>query len=99
MENYFAFPWEAARRRVGVLLMVVVTTAAQTMVPVGPVGAANGGQFSDIEGAGSHRPAVERLAERGILKGTECAPEEFCPTEPIQRWVMAVWLARVIDET
>ncbi len=65
-----------ARRRVGLLVMMVVTTAAQTMV-LGPVGAANGEQFSDIEEAGSHRPAVERLAEQGILEGTECAPGEF----------------------
>ena len=97
--SLFPFGWGRARRRVGLLLMVVVTTAAQTLVPLPPVGAANGEQFSDIEEAGSHQPAVERLAEQGVLEGTECAPGKFCPTEPIQRWVMAVWLISVLDDT
>ena len=53
--------------------------------------------FSDIADAGSHRASVEVLAEEGILEGTECAPGRFCPHEPIQRWVMAVWLVRAVD--
>ena len=56
-------------------------------------------EYSDISDAGGHRANVEALAERGILQGTECAPEQFCPKEPIQRWVMAVWLVRAVDET
>ena len=99
LKSVFPFRWGMARRRVALLLMVVVTTGAQTMAPLPPVGAANGEQFSDIEEAGSHQPAVERLAEQGVLEGTECAPGKFCPTEPIQRWVMAVWLVRVLDDT
>ena len=99
LKSVFPFRWGMARRRVELLLMVVVTTAAQTMAPLPPVGATNGEQFSDIEEAGSHQPAVERLAEQGVLEGTECAPGKFCPTEPIQRWVMAVWLVRVLDDT
>ena len=54
--------------------------------------------FSDIGDAGVHRANVETLADRGILAGTECAPGQFCPKEPIQRWVMAVWLVRAVDE-
>ena len=56
-----------------------------------------GEEYSDIADAGSHRTSVELLAEKGILAGTECAPGRFCPTEPIQRWVMAVWLVRAVD--
>ena len=56
-------------------------------------------RFSDIGEAGEHRANVETLAERGILEGTECAPGRFCPKDPIQRWVMAVWLVRAIDES
>ncbi len=55
--------------------------------------------FSDIGEAGGHRANVETLAERGILEGTECEPGKFCPKEPIQRWVMAVWLVRSVDDT
>lgn len=54
--------------------------------------------FSDIAEAGGHRLNVETLAELGILDGTECDPQKFCPNEPIQRWVMAVWLVRAVDE-
>ena len=54
--------------------------------------------YSDIADAGGHRQNVEALQERGILEGTECDPGEFCPTEPIQRWVMAVWLVRAVDD-
>ena len=55
--------------------------------------------FSDIGDAGGHGANVRRLAEKGILAGTECAPAKFCPKEPVQRWVMAVWLVRAVDET
>ena len=40
---------------------------------------------------------METLAGRGVLDGTECAPGRFCPKDPIQRWVMAVWLVRAVD--
>ena len=53
--------------------------------------------FLDIADAGGHRANVETLAEMGILKGTECGAELFCPTEPIERWVMAVWLVLAVD--
>ena len=53
--------------------------------------------FSDIADAGGHRSSVELLAEEGILEGTECGPGRFCPQDPIQRWVMAVWLVRAVD--
>ncbi len=56
-----------------------------------------GEEYSDVADAGNHRTSVELLAEKGILAGTQCAPGRFCPTEPIQRWVMAVWLVRAVD--
>ncbi|MYB44551.1 MAG: hypothetical protein F4X18_04420 [Acidimicrobiia bacterium] len=43
-----------------------------------------------------HEAALEALAGRGILDGTECAAG-ICPNEPIKRWTMAVWLVRAID--
>ncbi len=52
-----------------------------------------------MEGAGVHRSAVEGLAADGVFDGTECGPGEFCPTVPVQRWVMAVWLVRLLDGT
>ena len=78
-------------------VVVVLVLAASLVVPAGSV-AAQGG-FSDLDEAGPHRAGVEELAERGVLEGTLCAPEEFCPGEPLARWVMAVWLVRVLDGT
>ena len=54
--------------------------------------------YSDLADAGVHRRNVETLQEKGILEGTECGPGEFCPGRPIQRWVMAVWLVRAVDD-
>ena len=34
-----------------------------------------------------------------MLEGTLCARGEFCPGDPLTRWVMAVWLVRVLDST
>ena len=53
--------------------------------------------FSDLDGAGTHRSAVESLAGEGIFEGTECRPGGFCPDGAVQRWVMAVWLVRILD--
>ena len=43
-------------------------------------------RFSDVAADHYAAVAVERAAEVG-----------FCPGEPIERWVMAVWLTRVVD--
>ena len=53
--------------------------------------------YSDIADAGVHRPGIEELDRLGILAGTECGPGRFCPDEPLQRWMMAVWLVRAVD--
>jgi len=54
--------------------------------------------FSDVTG-GSHAPAINALAERGVFEGTECGDDLFCPGEPIERQVMAVWLVRALGDS
>ncbi len=76
-------------------VVVALVLAASLVVPAVSVVAQGG--FSDLDEAGSHRAAVEGLAEMGVLEGTDCAPGEFCPGDALQRWVMAVWLVRVLD--
>ena len=44
-----------------------------------------------------HQESVEALEEAGILEGTACGRNRFCPDEPIPRWAMAVWLVRLLD--
>ena len=55
------------------------------------------GGFSDAAEAGVHSEAVNSLAADGVFEGTECAPGRFCPGEPLKRWVMAIWLVRILD--
>ena len=44
-----------------------------------------------------HQPAINALAEAGVLEGTECGSGLFCPSQPLQRWTAAVWLVRAFD--
>ena len=70
------------------------TTTPTTGLPAPDVDASGG--FSDVEGT-THEEAISALAADGVFEGTECAPAMFCPTDPVQRWVMAVWLVRILD--
>ena len=75
-----------------------ILSAAAAMLVVLAVGASAAGWFSDDDGS-VHEPAIDGLAEAGVVDGTECGEGLFCPGEPIRRWVMAVWLVRVLDES
>ena len=44
-----------------------------------------------------HAPAIAALETAGIVDGTGCGSSRFCPTEPLPRWAMAVWLIRALD--
>ncbi|MDE0170902.1 MAG: hypothetical protein OXS29_15570 [bacterium] len=59
--------------------------------------AARGDDFADVQEGGVHQPAIDALDGAGVLEGTECAPGRFCPGDPVPRWVVAVWLVRVLD--
>ncbi len=74
-------------------VLVAVVLVASVLGPL-PAGAADG--FSDVGAGGIHEPAINALAESGVFEGTECGEGEFCPQDPIERWVMAVWLIRVL---
>ena len=54
------------------------------------------GRYADVT-EGVDRPAIDEFGELGILDGTDCGPGIFCPHAPILRWVMAVWLVRILD--
>ena len=60
------------------------------------IGVVAANEFNDDDG-GVHEPAIDALAVRGILAGTECGEGLICPKDPIERWVMAVWLVRSLD--
>lgn len=76
--------------RVGVGVVVVAVAAAVWLaVPVAAEG--DRGEFSDDDGA-YYEVALDALARRGVLAGTQCAPGRICPGSPIRRSIMAVWL-------
>ena len=55
-------------------------------------------EFGDVAADSVHTPAIEALATRGIFADTECGDNRFCPHDPIQRWVMAIWMIRLLTE-
>ena len=65
-----------------------------------PVAAAQDqpGTYIDVTD-GVHKPAIDALAAKGLFEGTLCGDGEFCPTEPIKRSTMAVWLVRALEGT
>lgn len=54
------------------------------------------GGFSDVNEGTYYSQAVHDLAADGVFEDTEC-PAGFCPTEPVDRKTMAVWIVRLLD--
>ena len=74
--------------------------AAATAAAAGLVWAAGASAqdaFGDDDG-GAHEPAIDALAEEGVLEGTECGRGRICPGGPFHRWVMGVWIIRALGE-
>ena len=53
-------------------------------------------EFQDVAADGVHTPAIKALAAQGVFADTECDESRFCPDEPMQRWVMAIWMIRLL---
>ena len=53
--------------------------------------------FPDVPPSASHATDVTALATQGVFEGTLCGDGRFCPSDPLPRWVMAVWLTRVLN--
>ena len=87
--------WVRGRRALRTVV-VGVGLVAVSVVMVGAVDAADG--FSDVDSTGVHGPAIDALQREGVLAGTECAEGSFCPSVPVERWVMAVWMVRALDD-
>ena len=82
------------RCRRGALSALVIAALLASMLTSLPAGGADG--FSDVGSGSTHEPAIDALAEMGVFDDTECGDGLFCPGDPIDRWVMAVWLIRVL---
>ncbi len=84
----------ADRRRWRPRLVTLGAVALLFSVTV-PIPGANAASFADVSDH-PHKTAINKLADSGVFDGTECEPGRFCPDDPIDRWVMAVWLVRVL---
>ena len=79
---------------VGVAVAVVLSLTVSSALLAPEAAAASG--FDDVA-SGVHASAVDGLAQLGVFEGTECGEGLFCPGEPVLRWVVAVWLVRVLE--
>ncbi|MXW89257.1 MAG: PDZ domain-containing protein [Acidimicrobiaceae bacterium] len=52
---------------------------------------------ADIYLDGERHDALRNLIRNVVLSGSECGPGLVCPDDPIPRWMIAVWLVRVLD--
>ena len=87
------------RRWVAVAVVVAVTGVFLVSAAAGAsdiIVQADSGAFSDDDGI-AHEAALNALADRGFLDGTECAEGRICPSQPLKRWEMAVWLGRALS--
>ena len=54
--------------------------------------------FWDLNASGStHGWNLSLLATDGVVDNTECGLDLICPGLAIERWVVAIWLVRVLD--
>ena len=78
------------------MVLAVVAAALSGVADPADAQSAGAGYFSDDDGS-VHEPALDALASQGVLAGIECGEALICPSEPLKRWEMAVWLVRVLD--
>ena len=83
-----------ARRAVTVIAAAAVVAA---LLALPSTAAAHDGGFSDVPAGGVHSADIDTLHDRGVLEGTLCSEEEFCPRAPLTRAHMAVWMVRIVD--
>lgn len=92
-----ALPLLLAAGLVMSLTTMLLLPAAADAATVLPSDAEEHRPFGDVPPDGPRTAMIEALDALGIISGTECGTGRFCPDEPIERWVMAVWLVRAVD--
>ncbi len=78
-----------------VLALLAALFAATGAATVPAAAQSVAGAYTDDEGS-VHEWAIDALTGHGIASG--CTPTTFCPTTPIDRATMAVWLIRALGE-
>ena len=78
-------------------LAIVAALLAATAYAPPRSGAAQVDDYRDVVPDSFAAEHIATLAAVGTFEGTECAPGRFCPGDPLPRWVMAVWVVRILD--
>ena len=76
--------------------LVAFTLAAVVLAPDAMAQDGDSGAFSDDDGS-VLEAGLDALAAKGYLEGTECGDGRICPSQPLKRWEMAVWLGRALS--
>lgn len=82
------------RRRPALVGLVALALVVAATAPA-PASTGAAGGFADVDEGDWHEPAISALAEMGLFEDTLCE-DGFCPGDPMERWVMAVWLVRAL---
>lgn len=82
-------------RSAATTMAIAAMAVSLTAVASEPVAAQPGG-FGDVPADAYYAVPVADLAARGVFAGTEC-DDGFCPSAPVDRKTMAVWVVRVVD--
>ena len=82
-------------RHLGSLVITAVGAALLAVVPPLPLSAQTAGH-GDVPADAFYATPVADLAAASVFDGTECQAG-FCPSVPIDRKTMAVWMVRVLD--
>ena len=78
------------------LRAVAAAVIAVAMLTLPTTAAADEG-FADVSDSNPHSANIHTLDHAGTYEGTECGRRMFCPSAPLSRAHMAVWLVRVLD--
>ena len=84
-------------RGLSILVLTLACSITVWMTPVRLMAQTGDDGYSDIDVAKVHYSNIVALYGQGIFEGTDCGQNRFCPSEPLQRWQMAVWLIRILD--
>ena len=76
----------------GAAMVLALVASLQT-----PAAAQGSGPYTDVAADAYYAMPVNTLAADGVLTGTDCGEDLFCPGKPIERWQAAVWIVRVLD--
>ena len=89
---------QAATRTAAAVLALAVAAASLASAAAASETSvqAGSGAFSDDDDS-VHEAGLDAVAARGYLEGTECGDGRICPSQPLKRWEMAVWLGRALS--